>query len=338
MADIRGAILRGTAEAARVHSELNSRDRWEQTGGRIDVFAAIDHYNLPLMFQPLEGLLGAYLVNPAPGILINTKRPLSVRRYTAAHEFGHFRLNHAPSIDEEDMISRSPYASRAGYDEREIEADAFAIGFLLPQWLVGAQMRKHGWSRNEMREPTPVYQLALRAGISYEATCYALQKYNVIDASTCSHLVSIQPKSIKQGIIPEYKPENWYLDVWHLSEGDDGLFLEATVGDIIEVALPEHAGGGYLWDVGGIAKSDFEVVSDGRNALGDQGTVGAHVVRRLTARAKARGFGSVRFVESRPWEQDTEPLSSYQFSYDISEFGQRGLFQAQRERIIGERG
>ena len=67
-------------------------------------------------------------------------------------------------------------------------------------------------------------------------------------------------------------------------------------------------------------------------------SVGGHVMRRLTARAKAPGFGSVGFVERRPWERGTEPLTSYRFSYAISEVGQRGLLKERRERLIGGAG
>ena len=99
MADSRQAILSGTYEAARLHEELGTRALWEPNGGRIDVFGVIDRLGLPLMFQPMEGLLGAYLARPSPGVLINTRRPLSIRRYTAAHELGHHRLKHEPSLD-----------------------------------------------------------------------------------------------------------------------------------------------------------------------------------------------------------------------------------------------
>jgi Zn-dependent peptidase ImmA (M78 family) len=336
MADARKAILTGTYEAARTHEALRSRERWERDGGRIDVFGAIDHFGLPLMFQPMEGMLGAYLVKPSAGVLINTRRPLAVRRYTAAHELGHYRLKHEPSIDGEDMISRTPFVDRLGYDEREAEADAFAIAFLLPVWFVSGQMKRQGWRPSDMNEATTVYQMALRAGTSYEATCYALKNHRVIDAATCSQLVEIKPKAIKQSLVPGYQPTTWHLDVWHLGPGDDGLFVEVSPGDVVDISLVEHSGGGYLWDVAGLTKSDFELVSDQRERHDTQDSVGSHVTRRLLARAKAAGVGSVQFVERRPWERGVAPRASYQIAYDISEVGQAGLLKAQRDRMMGD--
>lgn len=334
MGDVRRAILTGTYEAARAHQELKSRERWERDGGRIDVFGAIDFFGLPLMFQSMEGLLGAYLVRSVPGVLINMRRPVSVRRYTAAHELGHYRLGHGTSLDGEDLITRTPFASRVSYDPSEVEADAFASSFLLPIWFVKGQMEQHSWKASDMLEPPNVYQLALRAGVSYEATCYALKNHRVIDAATCTRIVAVKPKTIKQSIVPEYEPPSWHLDVWHLDPGDNGLFVEVSPGDVVEISLVEHSGGGYIWDVAGIAQTEWELLRDHREALDTQGTIGGHVVRRLIVRARVPGYGSVQFVERRPWERGRESLASYQFSYDISEVGQPGLLKTQRDRMI----
>jgi hypothetical protein len=84
-------------EAARLHLQLHRRDRMAETGGAVDVFDASLQLNLPLILRPLNALLGAYLPLPTPGILITTQRPLSIQRFTTAHELGHFRLQHLPA-------------------------------------------------------------------------------------------------------------------------------------------------------------------------------------------------------------------------------------------------
>ncbi len=336
MADARKAILTGTYEAARTHEQLQSRQRWEGAGGRIDVFGAIDHFGLPLIFRPLEGLLGAYFLKPNVGVIITTRRPLAVRRYTAAHELGHHRLGHDTSLDGEDMIGRTPFAGRLGYDEREAEADAFATAFLLPIWLVNGQMKRNAWTARSMIDPANVYQLALRAGVSYEATCYALKNHRVISSDTCAALVGVKLKAVKQSLVPGVEPANWHLDVWHLEQQDEGLFVQASPGDLLDITLAEHSGGGYLWDVAGIGESDLELVDDRREQTDDADSVGGHVVRRVVARAKSVGVGSIRFVERRPWERGSSPLTSFQFSYDVAQVAQPGLFKAQRDRLFGD--
>src|SRR5438876_2846538 len=115
MPDLRTAILNGTTAAAQVHQKLGLRERWEQQAGRIDVFGAIDALGADLIFRPLDGLLGAYMPAPSPGIIINTRRPLSVRRYTAAHELGHFEMHHEPSLDDEGLLRREPFVEHGNY-------------------------------------------------------------------------------------------------------------------------------------------------------------------------------------------------------------------------------
>jgi hypothetical protein len=59
--------------AARLHRNLGLRDEIEARGGNVDVFGAIQTLDLPLLLRPLQGLLGAYLSEPAPGVRERSK-------------------------------------------------------------------------------------------------------------------------------------------------------------------------------------------------------------------------------------------------------------------------
>ena len=98
------AVRHATMVAARLHRNLGTEDRVTQEGGRVDVFEAAVRLEVPLLFRPLEGLLGAFLNDPIPGVLVTTRRPLSVQRLTAAHELGHQQLGHKPSLDDESIL------------------------------------------------------------------------------------------------------------------------------------------------------------------------------------------------------------------------------------------
>ncbi len=115
MADLHSAILRGTREAARLHRDLGMREHIAEHGGRIDVFGTLVTYGVPLLFKPLDGLLGVFLPEPSPGVLITTQRSLSIQRLTGAHEMGHYRLQHRPSLDDETILRRSPFFSTSRY-------------------------------------------------------------------------------------------------------------------------------------------------------------------------------------------------------------------------------
>ena len=75
--------------------------------------------HLPLLLRPLKGLLGAYLPHPIPGVLVTTERPLSIQRFTAAHEVGHFRLEHLPSLDDESILRRMAMPNAVGHGRSE---------------------------------------------------------------------------------------------------------------------------------------------------------------------------------------------------------------------------
>jgi hypothetical protein len=101
--------------AARLHQQLGLRKQIESRGGNVDVFSAIQTVNLPLLLRPLQGLLGAYLSDPTPGVLVTTQRPMSIQRFTAAHELGHFSLRHQLSLDDESILRRMPIAGQPTY-------------------------------------------------------------------------------------------------------------------------------------------------------------------------------------------------------------------------------
>ncbi len=170
----RDAILKAVLEADRLHKEFDTKARALLGAGRIDVFGMLVSRDIPVMFRPLKSLLGAYIDDPDRGVIVTTQRPLPVQRFTAAHELGHAALGHEASLDEEDILTRALFVTEASYDPREIQANAFATQLLTPPWLLVQHMKRQGWTRESLADARIVYQLALRMGSSYAATCYAL--------------------------------------------------------------------------------------------------------------------------------------------------------------------
>lgn len=147
--------------AARLHQRLGLRHHIEARGGNVDIFGAIQMLDLPLLLRPLQGLLGAYLNEPSPGILVTTQRPMSIQRFTAAHELGHFSLHHRPSLDDETILRRMPMPEPPTGDFQEVEADAFAVMFMMPRWLIAWHAERQRWKTENFRRPNVVYQLSL---------------------------------------------------------------------------------------------------------------------------------------------------------------------------------
>jgi hypothetical protein len=247
--DYASAVRAGTMAAGRLHRELDTRALIETQGGSVDVFGAIHAVGLPLLLRPLKGLLGAYLSAPAPGVLVTTERPMSIQRFTAAHELGHFSMRHEPSLDDESILRRMPMSPEPGNNFEETEADAFAIAFMMPKWLVLAHSARQGWQIDHFRRPNVVYQLSLRIGASYEATCRTLVRYNLISPSVMTDLLRTQPRSLKVDLLKDYRPDNYRGDVWLLTERDAGSRIDGSRNDLFVLQLEEHSGGGYLWDL-----------------------------------------------------------------------------------------
>lgn len=314
--------------ASRLHHRLEQKQRIEARGGNVDVFAAIHALDLPVLLRPLEGLLGAYISDPAPGVLITTQRPMAIQRFTAAHELGHFCLDHQPSLDDETILRRMAATSAPAMDFQEVEADAFAVGFMMPQWLIAWHCERQGWTGETLARPSTVYQLALRMGASYSATCYTLARYNLLPQNRVQDLLKTQPKQMKTALLANYQPQDYRGDVWLLTERDANTRIDGSRNDLFVLRLEEHSGGGYLWNIDQLRESGFAIVGDAVEDVDSEG-VGGPVVRRVTAAAREANRGTLVLDERRPWEPD-EPLASLAVDYDFTGPEEVGLSRAER--------
>jgi Zn-dependent peptidase ImmA (M78 family) len=325
---IREAILSGTQAAARLHREFHSEEELRNTRGPIDVFGALLRSNATVIFRPLDGLLGACLSTPAPGVMISTQRPLPVQRFTGAHELGHIIMHHNLSLDGDEILGRTASLK----DSNEMQANAFAAEFLIPQWLLAVHANAQGWNRGSLKNPTVIYQLSLRVGASYEATCIALNTHKLIDGQVFAALHDVRPKAIKQDLLPGYEPEHWYRDVWVLTERDKGVVLEGQPDDLFLFRLNEKSGAGYLWDIDELKKQGFAIVRDSRDlaALGE--AIGGSVQRVIAAQSAQAGVGEVLLSLRRPWQRSGVPAEELHLRYDLRG-KEEGLPRALRRQL-----
>lgn len=330
--DYASSVRAGTMVAGRLHRRLPLREQVLQRGGNVDVFAAIEMVQLPLLLRPLEGLLGAYLNDPSPGVLVTTQRPMSIQRFTAAHELGHSELRHRPSLDDESILRRMPLNQLPQDDFQEVEADAFAVAFMMPTWLIAWHCERQGWKAADLRRPNIVYQLSLRIGASYEATCWTLARHNIIDRRLARELVQTQPRVMKAALLADYKPGDYRGDVWLLTERDAETRIDGSRSDLFVLRLEEHSGGGYLWDIDDLRASGFAIVGDALEGVEDD-TVGGHVVRRVTAAAAEADRGLLSINERRPWDPD-QPLTSLSVEFDFTGPEEIGYSRAARRVLL----
>ncbi len=326
----RDSLLAGAKEAKRLHEILGVERNIAKTGGRVDVFGAALHQDTTLMFQSLTGILGAYLNEEGtPGIIITTQRRLAVQRFTGAHELGHFVMGHATSVDKDDILG----CLGANLPTPEIEANAFAAEFLSPRWLLAYHARQQGWDRSSMSDPVCVYQLSLRIGMSYDATCRSLFLQKLITQGVMQTLLAIQPKQIKRSILPlPYEPKNWYGDVWLLGEHDQGTDLEGHPDDHFVVRLPEKSGAGYLWSVEALRAEGFNVLHEAHNATPGESLIGSDALYEVTTGPAPIALGKFQLTQARPW-QPTPPLTIVTVNYDVRG-KESGMSRAERRQFL----
>lgn len=208
---------------------------------QIDVFGLCERVGLWLAFVPLDNVLGAFLPDGAGGVMITTQRPLTVQRYTAGHELGHWRMDHGPIADEHAEVFGANNA------EREHLAQIFAGALLMPPPLVFSIL---DWARSAPDAPlTPreCYLVAREAGVSYEAALWQLVNLEVLTRTQANSLFQTRPLSIKTDLAYGRRPVNGWADVWPVDEAWDDEILHLRIEDEAVISLPENRSTGYRW-------------------------------------------------------------------------------------------
>lgn len=334
--DYPSAVRTGVMAAGRLLRELRLQNQVQEIGGNVDIFAVFQTVDLPLLFRPLKGLLGAYLSYPDYGVLVTTERPMSIQRWTAAHELGHHILKHKPSLDDDDVLRRMPMSAPAiGGDFQEDEANAFATAFLMPRWLMIWHAKQQGWTADDFRNPAILYQLSLRLGASYEATCWTLARNNFLRSDDAEVILKKRPRTLKAELLGAHQPVNYKGDVWLLTERDAGMAIDGSHNDLFVLRLPEHADGGYLWNIEQLRQSGFAIVKNETEAyVEDDEAVGGPVIRRVMAESHEAHRGRILLNERRPWKPDL-PLKTLAFEYDFTGPEVAGLSRAERRSLLG---
>lgn len=295
---------------------------------RIDIFGIMKQKRLWVMFQPLDALYGAYVYDHnVHGILINSKHPPNLQRFTAAHEYGHYIMEHGTSWDGERQI----LSSGQGSYPQEVEAQIFAAHFLMPLQLVNAVLYRMGFSikPGEMT-PQEVYQLSLELGASYIAVVNHLVTLNKLRPEIARVLRSEAPKAIKTDIGEGQRPQDSWADVWTFYKRDSQRKVSMYVNDELHIYLPmTHAEDG-VWQVAG-AMNDSPVTvlkSDLQIASAASGTDAAAYVHHFFLRAQMAGHAVVHLEK-----QGARP-DFFELSLDVLPRPVQGLAEAQKYRLF----
>jgi Zn-dependent peptidase ImmA (M78 family)/DNA-binding XRE family transcriptional regulator len=183
---------------------------------------------------------GAYLFNEKLGgcIFVNSSHPFERRRFTLAHEYGHFLADRKLiSIDKED-----DFEIGTKKEESEKFADLFAIEFLMPEEIVKRQFQNITEVTQRFTE-VDIAKLSVYFGTSFQAMANRLIALELLPQGSYKFMidngvkpdvlkkqfsnknsiyindnVSIYPYNYKKMVIDLYKKEE-------LTEGEVAYFL-----------------------------------------------------------------------------------------------------------------
>lgn len=296
------AAVEGATEATKqgARLELNADNP-------IDIFGVIEESKVWLLFERLERLYGFFQRqdDEVAGIVLNSGHPLSLQRFTAAHEYGHYVLGHSASQDGENEV-----LGGGGLPLQEIQAQSFAAEFLMPLRLVNLALDRLSLPREPASiDPVSAYQLSLEIGASYRATISRLNQLNKISYPLAKELRSYEPMQLKLEVGAGRAPENSRAAVWALNHELSGRHLELRTEDELHVRLTEIPSSGYRWnleaEVGGLEVIEDEL--ERSDVAG--GRFGSRVTRHLRCRALEPGAGALQLSLIRDWEgSDRDPV------------------------------
>jgi Zn-dependent peptidase ImmA (M78 family)/predicted secreted protein len=296
------AAIKGTTEATKqgVHLGLKADDP-------IDIFGVIEESKVWLLFERLDRLYGFFQrhSDDVAGIVLNSGHPLSLQRFTASHEYGHYVLGHSASQDGENEV-----LGGSALPLQEIQAQSFAAEFLMPLRLVNLALDRLSLPRKPKNlNPVSAYQLSLEIGASYRATISRLNQLNKISYPLANELRSHEPMQMKLEIGAGQAPENSRAAVWALNHELGGRHLELRIEDELHVRLAEIPSSGYRWNLEA-GLNGLEILEDELERGNVEGErFGSQVTRHLRCRALEPGTGTLQLSLVRDWEgSDRDPV------------------------------
>ena len=278
-------------------------------GDPVPIFDIIEDRGIWLSFETgLDRLLGTYLrVGSAAGIAVNAARPLSLQRFTAAHELGHHELGHESHLDLEESMT-DPCR-----DPRELQAQTFAASLLMSELAVEALLERRGQDPDRPDlSAVDVYSISAELGVSYQAAVTQLRVLSKISATSARELGKASPLHLKQMLLGGRRPDDAWASVRRLTLADNLREVVLHVSDEIDVALPEMPASGCEWELPADIGHTFTLVNDRRessNTESDGTLFGVADSRHVTLKACKPGHTRLDFISRYPEDGDGEVAS-----------------------------
>jgi Zn-dependent peptidase ImmA (M78 family) len=151
----------------------------------IPVDKIANHYNIEIQEEDFEGELSGVLIRSLDGNIIgvNSKHHDNRKRFTIAHELGHFILHKGDAIhiDRGFRVNYRDEHSSLAINLEEVEANAFAAALLMPEKKLKEVIRKKLKEGIDLEDSTELKNLAKTFQVSQQSLLIRLMKLDLID-------------------------------------------------------------------------------------------------------------------------------------------------------------
>lgn len=148
----------------------------------VDLERVLERLKLVVKEKPLEDEYSGFLAVKEKTIVVNARHAPVRRRFTIAHEIGHYQLHGRGKVDTPVFIDRTVYFrknSAAGADHRmEMEANVYAAGLLMPEGLLDEYLDKY--PNLDLEKSADIKTLAAEFEVSRPAMEYRLKNLGFI--------------------------------------------------------------------------------------------------------------------------------------------------------------
>lgn len=143
----------------------------------VNVERVADHLGIQIANEPFDDDLSGVLIRKPGGavIAVNKAHSLVRKRYSIAHEIGHYCLRHVGDIFVDKVVlNKRDGRSSYGIDRKEIEANTFAAALLMPEHMIEKAVLALVSDKPAISLPQLTADLATRFHVSQQAMGYRL--------------------------------------------------------------------------------------------------------------------------------------------------------------------
>ena len=148
----------------------------------VNLRKVLEHLKITAHKKELEDEYSGFLAIKEKTIVVNLRHARVRRRFTIAHEIGHYQLHQRERDNIPAFIDRTVYFRKGNFNNTshlmEMEANAYAAGLLMPEILLDQYLEKH--PQLDLEKTADIKMLAEEFEVSRPAMDYRLRNLGFV--------------------------------------------------------------------------------------------------------------------------------------------------------------